>query len=805
MNKYNPTEVEKKWQQIWKETGIYKTPEKPKDKFYDLVMFPYPSGNLHIGHWYNFSPADTLARFKRMNGHDVLEPFGYDAFGLPAENAAIKRGLMADEWTNQNIADMRVQLEKMGTMYDWDKAISTADPSYYKWTQWMFVKMFKEGKAYQKEGLVNWCPNDKTVLANEQVVNGKCERCDATVERKNLKQWYFKTTDYAQDLLDGLDRINWPEKIKEMQRNWIGRSEGAHVNFPINGSNEKLEVYTTRPDTIFGATFMVVAPEHPMVDSIATEEQRAEVEKYVAEVGSKTNIDRMETKEKTGVFTGAYAVNPATNQNIPIWISEYVLMEYGTGAIMAVPAHDERDYEFAKKFGLEITQVIDGESAEDEAHIGSGKMINSGEFDGMDSDEAKRKITTWLESQNVGQKQVNYRLRDWLISRQRYWGTPIPIIHCDNCGVVAVPEKDLPVLLPLRQMFGKDGRSPLVTNEEFLNVKCPECDSDAKRETDTMDTFVDSSWYFLRYPNPHYEDGPFDPVAVKEWLPVDTYIGGAEHAVLHLMYARYFTKFLNEYGHLDFDEPFTRLINQGTILGPDGNKMSKSKGNVVNPDDYVDKYGSDAVRIYLMFMGPFEEGGPWDPNRFEGTNRFINKVWELITAKYEEQYHDSSTEADLESKLHKLIKKVTEDTNAIRFNTAIASMMEFVNYASKIKSSGGVSKDQWLITSAVFTKLIAPFAPHMSEEMWERLGQDGSVHIQSWPQYREDLVKDDVVTIVIQINGKLRDEFVVNAEEAHYPDELERMAKEKMADKLAGLEVVKVIAVPGKLVNFVVR
>lgn len=805
MNKYDPIQNEKKWQKIWKETGLYKTAEKPKDKFYDLVMFAYPSGDLHIGHWYNFSPADTLARFKRMNGHDVLEPFGFDAFGLPAENAAIKRGLMADEWTNQNIKDMRVQLEKMGTMYDWDKAISTSDPSYYKWTQWMFVKMFKEGKAYQKDGLVNWCPNDKTVLANEQVVNGKCERCDATVERKNLKQWYFKTTDYAQDLLDGLDRIDWPEKIKEMQRNWIGRSEGAHVDFAVDGSNEKLQVYTTRPDTIFGATFMVIAPEHPLVDIITAEEQRAEVEKYIADAGAKTNIDRMESKDKTGVFTGAYAVNPATNQNIPIWISEYVLMEYGTGAIMAVPAHDERDYEFATKFGLEITQVIDGESIEGEAHVGKGKMINSGQFDGMDSEEAKSKITDWLESKNVGQKQVNYRLRDWLISRQRYWGTPIPIIHCENCGVVAVPEKDLPVVLPLKQKFGKDGRSPLVTNEEFLNVKCPECDSNAKRETDTMDTFVDSSWYYLRYPNPNYEDGPFDPVAIKEWLPVDTYIGGAEHAVLHLMYARYFTKFLNEFGYLDFDEPFLKLINQGMIDGPDGKKMSKSKGNVVNPDDYVDKYGSDAVRIYLMFMGPYDEGGPWDPRRFEGTYRFINKAWELTVGDYIEQAHDSAVEAELESKLHKLIKKVTEDMNAIRFNTAIASMMEFVNYAGKIKQAGQVEKSQWNIMISEFTKILAPFAPHMTEEIWEHIGQDGSVHIQPWPQYDEKLVKDDLVTIVIQVNGKLRDEFVVNAEDAHYPDELERMAAEKIADKLADLEVIKVISVPGKLVNFVVR
>jgi leucyl-tRNA synthetase len=804
MNKYDPIKTEAKWREIWQETVINKTPEEPRDKFYNLVMFPYPSGNLHIGHWYNFAPADTLGRFFKMHGKDVLEPFGYDSFGLPAENAAIQRGLMADKWTDQNIADMTKQMNKIGAMYDWNKTLKTSDPNYYKWTQWMFLKLFHDGKAYQKDGLVNWCPQDKTVLANEQVVNGECDRCGTTVERKNLKQWYFKTTDYAQDLIDGLDRIEWPEKIKEMQRNWIGRSEGAHVNFAIDGSSDKLEVYTTRPDTIFGATFMVIAPEHPLVDKITTDEKRNDVNRYVSEAGTKTNIDRMESKEKTGVFTGSYAVNPATNQNVPIWISEYVLMEYGTGAIMAVPAHDERDYEFAKKFGLEITQVIEG-GEDDSAHTGAGKMVNSGEFDGMDSEEAKRKITTWLESKNLGQRQVNYRLRDWLVSRQRYWGTPIPIIHCDSCGPVAVPEKDLPVILPLDQKFGEDGRSPLLDNEEFLNVKCPECDGEARRETDTMDTFVDSSWYFLRYPNPNYEDGPFDPLAVKKWLPVDRYIGGAEHAVLHLMYARFFTKFLHSHGYVDFDEPFVKLINQGMIDGTDGKKMSKSKGNVIDPDDYVDKYGADSVRMYLMFMGPYEEGGPWDPRRFEGTYRFVNKIWELVTAKYEESDLDSAVEAELESKLHKMIKKVTEDVPNVRFNTAIASMMEFVNFAGSVKSKGQISKSQWHIVISTLTKVLAPFAPYLSEELWELLGNDQSVHIQPWPKYDEKLVKDDVVTIVIQVNGKLRDEFAVEAENAHYPDELERMAKEKLGEKLQEMEVIKVIAVPGKLVNFVVR
>ena len=805
MNKYDPVKTEAKWTKIWHQTNLNKTPEEVKDKFYNLVMFPYPSGNLHIGHWYNFAPADTLGRFSKMHGKDVLEPFGYDSFGLPAENAAIERGLMADKWTDQNIADMTLQMNKIGAMYDWDKTLKTSDPNYYKWTQWMFLKLFQDKKAYQKDGLVNWCPNDKTVLANEQVVNGECDRCGTTVERKNLKQWYFKTTAFADALIDDLDSIDWPDKIKEMQRNWIGRSVGAHINFAIDGSNERLQVYTTRPDTIYGVTFMVVAPEHPLVGEITSEDQSEEVNNYIAEVGAKTNIDRMETKEKTGVFTGAYAVNPATNQNVPIWISEYVLMEYGTGAIMSVPAHDERDYEFAKKFGLEITQVIEGGSIEGQAHVSSGKLINSGEFDGMDSDEAKQKITTWMESKNIGQKQTNYRLRDWLISRQRYWGTPIPIIHCDNCGVVAVPEKDLPVVLPLDQKFGKDGRSPLLDNEDFLNVKCPDCGDDAKRETDTMDTFVDSSWYFLRYPNPQYLDGPFDPVAVKRWLPVDRYIGGAEHAVLHLMYARFFTKFLHSKGHLDFNEPFTKLINQGMIDGPDGKKMSKSKGNVINPDDYVDKYGADSVRMYLMFMGPYEDGGPWDPKRFEGTHRFVNKIWEMITSSYSEINVDSAVETELESKLHKLIKKVTEDVPNVRFNTAIASMMEFVNYASSVKLKGEVSANQWNIVVNTFTKVLAPFAPFLAEELWEKLGNHESVHAQAWPLYDENLLKDDVLTIIIQINGKLRDEFLVNSEDAFYQDELERMAKEKLGDKLAGMEVIKTVVVPGKLVNFVVR
>lgn len=793
MNKYDPIKTQSKWQKIWRETKLYKSPKEPKDKLYNLVMFPYPSGNLHIGHWYNFGPADTLARLSKMQGKDVLQPFGFDAFGLPAENAAIKRGLMADEWTVENIRNMNAQIDQIGAMYDMDKTIDTSSPEYYKWTQWMFLKLYHDGKAFQKDGLVNWCPSDKTVLANEQVVDGCCERCGTKVERKNMKQWYFKTTDYAERLLNDLQKIDWPERIKEMQKNWIGKSEGAQIDFAIDGQNHKLEVYTTRPDTIFGVTFMVISPEHPLALELARDDKMAEVKQYIEQAGSKTDIQRMEQKEKTGVFSGSYAVNPATHEQVPIWISDYVLMGYGTGAIMAVPAHDDRDFDFAQKCGLEIRQVIDEQQ----------KLVNSGSFDGMASDTAKSEITKWLQKQGRGKKQMQYRLRDWLVSRQRYWGCPIPIIHCESCGVVPVPEKDLPVLLPLQQKFGPDGRSPLLDHPNFTHVQCPECGGEAKRETDTLDTFVDSSWYFLRYPNPHYEDGPFDPVEVKKWLPVDRYIGGAEHAVLHLLYARFFTKFLYDQGHIDFDEPFSKLINQGMILGPDGNKMSKSKGNVVNPDDYVDKYGSDAVRMYLMFMGPYSDGGPWDTKRFEGTNRFINKVWELLTNQYDQKDQDSIKEAELESRLHKTIKKVGEDTSGVRFNTAISALMEFVNHLQKIKSEGSVSAAQWKLSCNTFALLLAPFAPFMSEEIWEQLGNPESVHMQAWPKYDPSLVKDDVVTVVIQINGKLKGEFVIDAESAHDKDELERLAREQLGAKLNELDITKTVVVPAKLVNFV--
>jgi len=804
MNTYDPQSTEKKWQKIWQETSLYKTPTNPKNPYYGLVMFAYPSGNLHCGHWYPFTGGDILARFARMHGHDVLHTNGFDAFGLPAENAAIKHGKPADEWTDENIATMKNQYAAMGNMYDWDRVIDTSKPDYYKWTQWLFLQLLKADKAYQKKGLVNWCPHCHTTLANEQVIHGVCERCETKVERKNLKQWYFKTTDYADKLIKGLDTIDWPDRIKDAQRNWIGRSEGTQINFTIDGHSDALTVFTTRPDTLFGVTFMVIAPEHPLVDVIISDTQRPAVSQYVNQAGKKTDVARMEEKDKTGVFTGTYAVNPATNEQIPIWVADYVLMGYGTGAIMAVPAHDERDFEFAHKYGLEIKQVIEGDVQANTVHTGAGVLINSGRFDGLEGDEAKNEITDWLKESELGQTHTQYRLRDWLISRQRYWGTPIPVIHCEGCGVVGVPETDLPVVLPLNQKIDSTGRSPLL-DDSFVNVQCPHCKSDAKRETDTMDTFVDSSWYYLRYPNPHYTQGPFDHEAIKQWLPVSTYIGGPEHATMHLLYVRFIAHFLYENGHIPMAEPLPKFICNGLIMGPDGNKMSKSKGNVVDPDDYVSKYGADSVRLYMMFMGPYDDGGPWDPQRFEGAHRFVNKVYDLATAQYKTQELNTEIEADLEAKLHKLIKKVSEDIGEAHFNTAIAAFMEFTNTLTKVRQAGSVSADAWKQSITLLAVLLAPITPHLSEEIWVTVGNTESVHLQAWPKYDEDKVKDDVVTIVIQVNGKLRGEFVATT--GTDQAELEKLAtalnqKENFTNDA---ETVKVIVVPNRLVNFVVK
>jgi leucyl-tRNA synthetase len=799
--KYNSQEIEAKWQKVWAETGLNKTVDSPKDKFYNLVMFPYPSGDLHIGHWYNFGPADTIGRFNRMHGKDVLQPLGYDSFGLPAENAAIKKGVPAEVWTDENVSRFRKQYFRLGGMYDLDKEVDTSKPEYYRWTQWLFLRMLKAGKAYQKDGLVNWCPKDMTALANEQVIHGECERCGTKVERKKLKQWYFKITDYADALLNDMEGLDWPERVKTMQRNWIGRSEGAQVRFSLaNGNN--LEVYTTRPDTLYGATFLVLAPEHELVEGLIGDGQRSEVEKYVEAAGAKTDVDRLENKDKTGVFTGSYATNPVNGEKLPIWIADYVLMGYGTGAIMAVPAHDQRDYEFATKYGIEIKEVISGGNIEESAYTGDGLLVGSEILDGMNVADAKKVIIEKLESEGSGETRVQYKIRDWLISRQRYWGAPIPIIYCDACGVVPVPEDQLPVGLPLGQKFDESGQSPLVSHPDYMHVPCPTCGGDARRETDTMDTFVDSSWYFLRYPNPDYAEGPFDPEAVKKWLPVDNYMGGIEHAILHLLYARFFTKFLHGEGLIDFNEPFKKLINQGMILGSDGDKMSKRKGNVVDPLEYIDKYGADAVRLYLMFMGPYEEGGPWDPQRFEGTYRFIGKVWELYQG-YEPADIRAAQEALLVRELHKTIRKVTSDLRGIKFNTAIAAMMELVKVAASVKREGSVSPVVWREFLGQFVLVLAPFTPHLAEELWQQLGQEESVHLQEWPKYDNEMIKEDEVTIVVQVNGKLRGEFMAAAGSTN--ESLEAAARELASDKAwyEG-EPNKIIVVPNKLVNIVV-
>lgn len=963
MKRYNPKEIEAKWRKVWQATDIYKTPKDPgDDKFYCLVMFPYPSGNLHVGHWYNFGPADTVARFNRMLGRKVLHPIGYDSFGLPAENAAIKNNIPPAEWTRSNIKSMTKQLEAIGTMYDMDKLVVTSSPEYYRWTQWLFLKLYEKGLAYRREAPVNWCPSCQTVLANEQVVghDNHCERCGTVVEQKLLKQWYFKITDYAERLLNDAQELDWPERVQTMQRNWIGRSVGAEVDFEIEGHDERLKVFTTRPDTLFGATYMVLAPEHPIVEQIATKSQLRDVKKYIKETEGKTELDRkQDEKEKTGVFTGAYAINPVNKEKIPIWIADYVLMSYGTGAIMAVPAHDQRDFEFAKKYELPITQVVvpieadtnnppqkgfrqvrrqtvivhlkdkstgkyalldwhgslkgistaimggieDGQTAEqaalseikeeaaignakivhkarlitgakycashkgenrtaiatafiaevdnlaeqgdidkgeqalhklvwvaeeevlehlvpehqklvwrllhrDQAVEGEGEIINSDKYNGMESSEMREAILKDLESEGVATEKVNYKLRDWLISRQRYWGAPIPIIYCDDCGEVPVPPEDLPVKLPENVEFEPTGKSPLHKIDDFVNTTCPKCGGEAQREIDTLDTFVDSSWYYLRYPNTKYEDGPFDPEAIAKWGQVDHYIGGIEHAILHLLYSRFITKVLYDHADLPFEEPFKKLTNQGMILGPDGFKMSKSKGNVVDPDKQVGSYGTDSLRLYLMFMGPYEQGGPYNMTGITGTRRFIDRVWVLVDEFVDDNSEEGAdlSDVDLKASTHKTIKKVTEDLQKISFNTAISVLMQQVNHLNTIKADSGYShREQWQESLEALVLLLAPMAPHVAEEMWQMLGHEESVHLQAWPAWDDELVKEDLVTIVVQVNGKVRANIEMSADVSDEDMVKESLKDEKIQRYLKDGKVVKTITVSGKLINFVVN
>ena len=816
MSSYPFAEIEKKWKNKWEKSGIYRADmESIAKKLYCLVMFIYPSGDkLHIGHWYNYGPTDTWARFKKMQGFNVLEPMGYDAFGLPAENYAIKMGIHPAVSTVENIDKIRKQLKAIGAMYDWSKEITTSDPKYYKWTQWLFLLLYKNGLAYRKKAPVNWCPACKTVLANEQVVDGLCERCDAEVTKKDLKQWFFKITDYAEKLLEGHNRIDWPEKTIAMQKNWIGRSEGAQIKFKVKETGEIIEVFTTRPDTLFGVTYMVLAPDHPFVEQLTASEYREQVSAYVKETRKASEIDRTSTeREKTGVFIGAYAVNPVNGKEVPIWIADYVLQSYGTGCVMAVPGHDTRDFVFAQKYGLPIIEVIspDGQPKDklEEAYVDAGIMINSGVFTGVPSEEGITKVIQHLEQNKMGERKINYKLRDWLISRQRYWGAPIPIIYCPLCGEVPVPEEDLPVLLPEKVEFKGAGESPLLTNQDFVNATCPKCGGKAEREVDTMDTFVCSSWYFLRYPNPDIDDFAFDREAVKKWLPVDQYVGGAEHAVMHLLYARFITKVLYDLKLIDFDEPFTRLIHQGVIT-KDGNKMSKSKGNVVNPDEFIKKYGSDTFRMYMMFMGNYSDGGDWNDDGITGIDRFLNRVWRMVEIIDESAPagNEEKESKELERIRHYTIKMASNDLERFHFNTAISRIMELVNtiylYMQNVPAA---DQNTTIVVEARDTviRLLAPFAPHFSEELWEKIGGQYSIFNTAWPTYDEKKTEKTTIPIVIQVNGKVRSNIEVDKDSQDETVLELAIQDEKINKHIARKTIIKKIVVKNRLVNLVVK
>ena len=800
--------IEKKWQKIWADTRLYSfDKDSKKEKRYVLEMFSYPSGaNLHAGHWYNYGLSDTYARYLRMKGYNVFHPMGFDAFGLPAENYAIKTGIHPQDSTIKNIATMERQLKEMGASFDWDYELITCMPEYYKWNQWCFLQLYKHGLAYRDNAPVNWCPDCNTVLANEQVIDGACERCGHTVVRRNLTQWFFKITDYAEELLADLDTIDWPEKTKLMQKNWIGKSVGGEITFQME-NGECFAVFTTRADTLFGCTYVVISPEHPMLDDLVTPDNEQLVAEYKDAAAKASEIDRLSTtREKTGVFTGSYAINPINGRKIPVWVADYVLASYGTGIVMAVPAHDERDFEFATKYNLPIERVImPADEKEDGAlpFTGNGKLVNSGKFDGLSVEEGKKAILEALKAENKGDFKVNYRLRDWLISRQRYWGTPIPMIHCPKCGTVPVPEEDLPVELPYDVDFKPDGISPLAKSESFVNVKCPCCGADAKRDVDTMDTFVCSSWYFLRYPDNKDDKMAWDPAIINKMLPVDKYIGGVEHAVMHLLYARFFVKAFRDMGYLNFDEPFASLVHQGVILGPDGEKMSKSRGNVISPDEYVSEYGSDAFRMYLGFGFSYIEGGPWNVDGIKAISKFLDRVERLCVKVYEApEGRKSGSEADVNYVLHNTIKSVDADLAVFSFNTAIARVMELVNAMYKYTEG---DFDRAFALNVVFDllKLMASFAPHFTEEMWEQLGQSYSIFNQEFPVFDESALVKDEITYPLQINGKVRERFNVSAD--WNAAEIENYVKETFAHLFDGKQIVKFIVVPGRIVNVVVK
>jgi leucyl-tRNA synthetase len=816
--KFNPKEIEAKWQTQWEAEQLYHaSDDSSKPKFYNLVMLPYPSGDLHIGHWYNYSGADAFGRYMRMNGYNVMQPIGFDAFGLPAENAAIQRGIQARTWTLANIETMRRQLRLMGAGWDWEREMVSCLPDYYRWSQWLFLQFYKHGLAYRTKAPANWCPGCNTTLANEQVLaNGTCERCGSVVIRKEIDQWLLKITGYAEELLN-FSKIEWPDKTVTMQRNWIGRSEGAEIRFftVIDGQQEEIPVFTTRPDTIYGVTFFVLAPEHPWVEKITTPEHKAEVEAYVTQARHMTEIERMSTeKEKTGVFTGGYVTNPVNGERVPVWIADYVLMGYGAGAIMGVPAHDQRDFEFARKFGIPIREVIrpEGEEPSDpaswtEAKEHLGVMVNSGPFDGVPAEEAIARITRFIENQGIGKFMVTYRLRDWLISRQRYWGTPIPIIYCPKDGIVPVPEDQLPVLLPEHVEFKSTGESPLRYEPEFLNTTCPICGGPATREADTMDTFICSSWYFLRYADPNNDKQAWSAEAMERWLPVDQYIGGAEHAVMHLLYARFFIKALRDMGYLNFDEPFTRLFHQGTVLGPDGQKMSKSRGNVVAPDEFIEKYGADTVRAYLTFIGPFDQGGSFIPENLEGVWRFMNRFWSLVNDSWVENPSNEETSESkaLERLRNKTIKRVTEELSNFRFNTALAALMECNNAMIKQQHASVARSKAFRTMLETMMQLLAPMAPHITEELWHITNHTGSIHTTVWPGFDEELTKDEIFTLVVQVNGKVREKIEVAAGTSESEIRMLALDNPRVASFIGDATVQKVIYVPGRLINIVVR
>lgn len=793
VKKYIPSEIESKWQKKWDEEGIY-DPDLSSDKknFYLTVEFTYTSGDLHIGHWFAFAVPDIFARFKRMKGLNVFFPNGVDAFGLPAENAAIKKGIHPRDGTLANIARMKEQFKLMGATYNWDFEVITCNPEYYKWNQWIFLRLLEKGLTYRGKMLSNWCPNCQTVLANENVESGRCWRCGTQVVQKEVEQWFFKITEYAERLIwQDPPQVDWPKPLRDAQNNWIGRSEGVVIKF------DEIEVFTTRQDTIFGVSFIVISSEHPLLSKLTMPENKKEVEQYVKNSAKKSELERKENKEKSGVFTGSYVKNPINNGKVPVWVSDYVLLSYGTGAVMGVPAHDERDFEFANKYNLSIPSVIEvSGKAMSEGYEGEGIMINSGGYNGLTTSEARQKISNYLEEHHLGRKEVQYHLHDWSISRQRYWGTPIPIIYCDSCGIVPVPDKDLPVELPYDVDFSPKGKPPLATAEEWVNVKCPKCAGPARREVETMDTFMDSSWYFLRYLDPKNDKEIFNREVVKKWMPMNLYFGGAEHTLSHTLYSRFIVKFLKDIGLIDTEEYALKRIHHGVILGPDGSRMSKSRGNVVNPDEQVKEYGADAVRLYLAFLGPYDLVVPWNPGGMNGLYHFLQRVWRL-QEKLGKQAQKLGKE-DLKM-MYKTIKKVTEDIEAVKFNTAIAALMEWLNYLS---AKGMVKREEY----ETFLLLLAPFAPHTTEELWSILKQQFSIHQQSWPRFDNQYLQEQELKIIVQVNGKVRDILVIDKDILSNKEVVEKMAKssEKIKRFTHEQSVKKIVYIPGKVINFVI-